>query len=108
MFMASPRTLAAGAGLGTPARLAGRIGLSWNPCLPVAWPEVNLIYRFRQTRYHITIVQPTSDVGVDTVPAPPLGRSRPQIIMVDGIVIEGTAIRLIDDGIDHAVRINMV
>jgi len=63
------------------------------PCIPTHWPEYKVRYRYRETIYHLAI----RNVGE---PAAPGGR-----ITLDGIVIEGDAIPLVDDRRDHRVEV---
>jgi len=55
--------------------------LRFEPCLPADWKSFNLHYRYRETVYHITILQ-MSDVGGMRV-------------TLDGVPLDGTAIPLV-------------
>jgi cyclic beta-1,2-glucan synthetase len=67
--------------------------LSFEPCLSTQWNAFTISYRFRGTNYRITVRQ-QQDVedGAATV-------------TVDGVVQQGMAIVLVDDGQDHAVEV---
>jgi cellobiose phosphorylase len=60
------------------------------PCLPAHWPGFKLHYRFRETVYHISVVQ-------DGVAG----------LSVDGVELEGRVIPLLDDHREHAVRVKL-
>jgi cellobiose phosphorylase len=63
------------------------------PCIPAHWPAYRVRYRYRETIYHLNI----SNVGEPTAQ----GRH----ITLDGVVIEGAAIPLVDDHRDHQVDV---
>jgi cellobiose phosphorylase len=63
------------------------------PCIPAHWPEYRVRYRYRETIYHLTI----RNVGEPVAPG--------QRITLDGVVIEGAAIPLVDDRRDHQVEV---
>jgi len=67
--------------------------LSIAPCLPADWPTVTLHYRYRETLYHIAILQ---------MPAGEAGR-----LMVDGQPCPRDKIRLVDDRQTHQVRVTV-
>jgi cyclic beta-1,2-glucan synthetase len=60
------------------------------PCLPAHWPGFKLHYRFRETVYHITVVQDGA-AGLS----------------VDGVELEGQAIPLLDDHLEHTVMVKV-
>jgi cyclic beta-1,2-glucan synthetase len=66
------------------------------PCVPAAWPEIALDYRFGRSTYAIV------------VRAPGQVRSNGASITLDGQLLEGDAIPLVDDGQRHEVEINGV
>ena len=69
-----------------------------NPCLPRAWPGFRIHYRYRETSYHITIVQAhASDVGK-------IGVNK---VVVDGVLRDDQAIPLLDDRRDHVVEVSL-
>ena len=72
--------------------------LSFAPCLPLDWTDFTLDYRYRETIYHITVSQTRGD-GPD-VPE--------NSVSVDGVAQADLAIRLADDGIEHAVVVTLV
>ena len=69
------------------------------PCMPPHWREFKIHYRYRETTYHLTIVQ---IVAGDPTCAP---RVR---LVVDGIEQPGNAIPLIDDRRDHRVEASCI
>jgi cyclic beta-1,2-glucan synthetase len=64
------------------------------PCLPSSWETCKMHYRYRETMYHITIIQ-VQESNLDTQ------------ISVDGFVIEDKTIHLVDDHIDHSAEIRI-
>jgi cyclic beta-1,2-glucan synthetase len=65
------------------------------PCIPAAWDEVTIDYRFGATTYAITVSNPD---GVST---------GARIVEVDGTVCPDGEIALRDDGIEHVVKVTM-
>ena len=65
--------------------------LRLDPCLPAAWGSYKLHYRYRETVYHIEIVQGADLAG----------------ITIDGELHEGDAIPLVDDHREHAVEVRL-
>ncbi len=65
--------------------------LRLDPCLPAAWGSYKLHYRYRETVYHIEIVQGAELAG----------------ITIDGELHEGDAIPLVDDHREHAVEVRL-
>ncbi|MCY7315924.1 MAG: cyclic beta 1-2 glucan synthetase [Rubrivivax sp.] len=68
--------------------------LVFTPCLPAAWPGYTLEYRYGSTPYAIELTQ--SDSADE-----PIG------IEVDGVAQTHTALPLIDDGVQHHVRVHL-
>ena len=62
--------------------------LHLSPCLPEDWPGFKVHYRYRATVYHIAIAS---------------GAEGTASLAIDGLVQEGSAIRLVDDRIEHHV-----
>jgi len=60
------------------------------PCLPTHWPGFKLHYRYRETVYHISVVQ-------DGVAG----------LSVDGVELEGQVIPLLDDHREHTVIVKV-
>jgi cyclic beta-1,2-glucan synthetase len=60
------------------------------PCLPKNWPGYTVDYRFGNTLYRIEVIQ--TDGGE-------------RKIMLDGNVLEGVGIPLVDDGRQRAVKV---
>ena len=61
------------------------------PCVPAAWTEYDIVYRFGRASWEITVRDPA---GV---------RQRGAQVTVDGTIIDDGSIRLVDDGRRHAV-----
>ena len=68
--------------------------LRLTPCLPADWKSFKLHYRFRETLYHITVLQPHSSSTVKRV-------------TVDGLVHADTFIPLRDDHQEHQVEVEL-
>ncbi|MGB8718037.1 MAG: glycosyl hydrolase family 65 protein, partial [Desulfobacterales bacterium] len=68
--------------------------LRFEPCLPVAWEGFKLDYRYRETVYHITVLQTHSD-------------SAGMRVTVDGVIRQDLAIPLVDDRQDHSVEVRI-
>jgi cyclic beta-1,2-glucan synthetase len=60
------------------------------PCLPAHWPGYKVHYRYRETVYHIAVVQ--------------LGAAG---LNVDGVELDGLAIPLVDDHREHTVEVRV-
>ncbi|MGC8492317.1 MAG: GH36-type glycosyl hydrolase domain-containing protein [Syntrophobacteraceae bacterium] len=69
--------------------------LRFTPCLPAHWEGFTMHYRYRETVYHITVVQ--AHTGNDEM-----------TVAVDGIEQDDKTVALVDDHREHsvAVRIN--
>ena len=67
--------------------------LSFAPCLPAEWDGFTVHYRFRETIYHIRVMQKQAD------------EKEAATVTVDGVAQQGTAITLVDDGQEHAVEV---
>ncbi|MES2538525.1 MAG: glucoamylase family protein [Pseudomonadota bacterium] len=68
--------------------------LTVTPCLPADWTSFKLHYRYRETMYHIEVLQtPSSDGGFS--------------LRVDGLEQPGRLIHLADDRVEHAVEIRV-
>jgi cellobiose phosphorylase len=66
--------------------------LHFAPCLPDSWKEFKVHYRYRETVYHIAIVQG------------PAGH-RETSVTVDGVTRQGNVIELVDDRQEHSVEL---
>ena len=66
--------------------------LHFAPCLPADWKEFKLHYRYRETVYHIAVLQTHAADGGMTV-------------TVDGIERDDKAIPLVDDRQEHSVEV---
>jgi cyclic beta-1,2-glucan synthetase len=64
-----------------------------DPCIPAAWPEFSIAWRFGATRYAIDVVNPE-------------GRSRGVAqAVLDGASVDPRAIPLTDDGRRHELKV---
>jgi cyclic beta-1,2-glucan synthetase len=64
-----------------------------DPCIPSAWPEYAISWRFGATRYEISVTNPG-------------GRCRGvEAAELDGVAVDPRAIALVDDGGTHEVRV---
>jgi len=69
--------------------------LSINPCIPANWPGFKVDYRFGGSHYRITIENPHN-----------LNRGAPDgKIFLDGSLLTGRLLPLLDDGQPHEVRV---
>jgi cyclic beta-1,2-glucan synthetase len=66
--------------------------LSVNPCIPATWDEFKIHYRYRETLYHITVLQDRTKPGEASV-------------TVDGVKRNDLTIPLIDDSREHTVEV---
>jgi cellobiose phosphorylase len=69
--------------------------LRFEPCLPEHWPGFNMRYRYRETFYHIFVVQTENDL---------LGTT----ISLDGRKLPEGVIPLLDDQREHHVEVKML
>ena len=68
--------------------------LRFAPCLPADWPSFRLHYRYRQTMYHITVVQiAAADAHVG--------------ITLDGVAQHEAFVNLRDDRSEHSVEVRV-
>jgi cyclic beta-1,2-glucan synthetase len=67
--------------------------LRFAACLPADWKSFKIHYRYRETVYHISVVQ-TGDAGLAGV-------------TVDGVEQPDTAISLVDDHQEHSVEVRI-
>jgi cellobiose phosphorylase len=68
--------------------------LRFAPCLPSDWTSFKMHYRYRQTFYHITVLQSGAEKSAMTV-------------TVDGIQRGDQAIHLVDDHQAHSVEVTI-
>jgi cellobiose phosphorylase len=68
--------------------------LRFTPCLPAEWKSFKLHYRYRETAYHISVLQV---IGAG-------GKTR---VTVDGVAQQDAAVPLVDDRLEHAVEISI-
>ena len=64
------------------------------PCLPADWKGFTLHYRYRETVYHITVLQTRARNGETSV-------------SVDGVEQHDKAILLVDDRREHSVEVHV-
>ena len=72
-----------------------RHGMSFevDPCIPTAWPEYSIRWRFGQTDYQISVCNPEHRCrGIAAAE-------------LDGSLVDAAAIPLVDDGATHQVRV---
>jgi cellobiose phosphorylase len=69
--------------------------LSFAPCLPAEWESFKMHYRYRETIYHITILQTSAGKGETHV-------------TVDGVEQHEKVIPLSDDRQEHTVEVRIV
>jgi cyclic beta-1,2-glucan synthetase len=67
--------------------------LRFEPCLPAAWDSFIVHYRYRETIYHITVLQAAGGSGAG--------------VTVDGVLLSGGTIALVDDRREHAVEVRI-
>jgi cyclic beta-1,2-glucan synthetase len=63
-----------------------------DPCVPTGWPEFTIEYRYGTSTYVITVQAP--------------GALRKARVELDGRIVEGGVIPLVDDGLRHEVALN--
>ena len=68
--------------------------LRFAPCLPANWETFKLHYRYRETAYHITVLQT------------PAAENQTRVT-VDGVEQRDRAVPLVDDHLGHAVEIRI-
>ena len=68
--------------------------LRFTPCLPADWKSFKLHYRYRETLFHITVLQPEPSRTVKR-------------ITLDGVVHSGEFIPLCDDRQQHQVEVEL-
>jgi cyclic beta-1,2-glucan synthetase len=64
-----------------------------SPCLPHDWQGYQMVYRYRQTHYHINLMQIQSNAGSSLT------------ITVDGVTRDDNTVELIDDVQHHRVEV---
>ncbi len=68
--------------------------LSFAPCLPADWKSFKVHYRYRETVYHITVLQTSAATDESSV-------------TVDRVERQGKTIALIDDHQEHSVEVRI-
>jgi len=63
-----------------------------DPCIPSAWPEYDITWRFGRTQYRISVSNPQRRCRGITV------------AQLDGVAVDPRAIALVDDGGTHELR----
>ena len=69
--------------------------LRFAPCLPEDWKEFKVHYRYRETVYHIAVLQTAAEHAGMTV-------------TVDGVVRDDQAIPLVDDRQGHNAEVRIL
>jgi len=64
-----------------------------DPCIPAAWPEYSIVWRFGRTGYEISVSNPEHRCR---------GIAEAEL---DGNPVDSAAIPLVDDGATHRVRV---
>jgi cellobiose phosphorylase len=64
------------------------------PCLPAEWQGFTVHYRYRETLYHISVLQGSAWNGETSV-------------IVDGVEQQDNAISLVDDRQEHSVEVKI-
>ena len=62
------------------------------PCIPDDWEGFTVHYRYRETVYHIKVVQGHKGRGITRV-------------TVDGVLQQGASVPLVDDHVGHVVEV---
>ncbi|HLF97245.1 MAG TPA: glucoamylase family protein [Methylococcaceae bacterium] len=65
------------------------------PCLPSDWTDFKMRYRYEETIYHIHVLQTTADAPGSTV-------------TLDGVERHESSIPLLDDRVEHRVKVKIV
>jgi cellobiose phosphorylase len=68
-----------------------------SPLLPPQWSGFSVRYRYRATLYHISVSRSEEAAGATETR-----------ITVDGVVVTGNGVPLVDDGHEHAVVVSLV
>jgi cellobiose phosphorylase len=68
--------------------------LRFVPCLPADWEAFKVHYRYRETLYHIAVLQTRAGNGEMSV-------------TVDGVAQHDKAIPLVDDRQEHSVEVRL-
>jgi cellobiose phosphorylase len=68
--------------------------LRFVPCLPAEWEGFKVHYRYRETVYHISVLQMPGARG-------------PTSVTVDGVGRYDDGIRLVDDRQEHSVEVRI-
>ena len=68
--------------------------LRFAPCLPADWETFKLHYRYRETVYHISVVQTQA-------------ADNKTHVTVDGVEQQDGAVPLVDDRVEHAVEVRI-
>ncbi|GJL74849.1 GH36-type glycosyl hydrolase domain-containing protein [Nitrosomonas sp.] len=72
--------------------------LHFTPCLPQTWQSFKLHYRYRETIYHITVLQTSVDDAI---------QNDMMRVTVDGVECSDKVIPLIDDHQDHTAEVSI-
>jgi cellobiose phosphorylase len=72
--------------------------LRFAPCLPPEWNEFSLRYRYRETYYDIAVRRTEVEAGDEADAA---------TVTVDGVMLEGNFVPLVDDRLEHRVEVRV-
>jgi cyclic beta-1,2-glucan synthetase len=78
--------------------------LKINPCIPRHWPGFKVDYRFGNTHYKIEVIQTPGDDLTENSRNPKRATLRGPIIL-DGNLLPGGPVPLLDDGLPHQVLV---
>jgi cellobiose phosphorylase len=74
-----------------------------SPCLPADWDGFRLCYRYRETTYRIAVTRAQAERSAQGS----IGPGEMQV-MVDGLVLDDSAIPLVDDRLEHSVEVQIL
>jgi len=83
--------------------------LEIKPCLPKEWPEFSIMYTYKNTKYNIRVVNnpgafsdfPSTRLGINNLGS----KEETKKIKVDGILLSGQIVNMIDDNKVHEVEV---
>jgi cellobiose phosphorylase len=78
--------------------------LKFKPCLPADWKEYEIHYRYRETTYHISVVQRTDGKRDEEQDAE---AAIDPVVTVDGVPQAASVVTLVDDRREHYVEVRV-
>jgi cellobiose phosphorylase len=78
--------------------------LKFKPCLPADWKEYKIHYRYRETTYHISVVQRTDGKRDEKRDAE---AAIDPVVTVDGVLQAAPVVTLVDDRREHYVEVRV-